>query len=494
MEFFHRRSGLSQDAWAGASQLPARCGVCHLVPNPSTLPQQSWTEVMERMQVIMDAKRATKLTGEELDDIRHFYYTFARELQRPLDADPDPAESPLQFERGALGVRMSTDLRDRPILGQVTITDVDRDGHPDVLVCDIEHSVVNWIHRTNGVWREDTLATVPHPARAQLVATGPGQPPNIVVASLGTMRPIDDLVGSVVLLVNDGAQRFAPVTLLDGISRVADVEPADFDGDGDIDFVVAAYGFINQGEVGWLENQLNGHYAYHLIVKKTGAINVVPADLNGDGRPDFVALFGQEHEEVSAFINDGRGGFQEHVIFKAATPSFGSSGIQLVDLDQDGDLDVLHTNGDNMDLHTVIPRPYHGVQWLENRGNLTFVWHDIHRFYGAYCAVAGDLNGDGKLDIVVTSMFNEWRDPNRASVLWLENDGRQRFVPHTIAREPIHLISAALGDLDGDGRIDLVASGMNIFPPFDRMSRLTLWKNLGARPTSGTSRDTNRKR
>jgi hypothetical protein len=151
--------------------------------------------------------------------------------------------------------------------------------------------------------------------------------------------------------------------------------------------------------------------------------------------------------------------------------------MQLVDLDHDGDVDILYTNGDNLDLSSIIPRPYHGVQWLENKGNLDFVWHDIYRCYGAYCAVAGDLNNDGHLDIVVTTLFNDWHDPKRASLLWLENDGTQHFTPHSIATQPTHLISAAVGDIDGDGRLDIVTCGMYGFRPYDRVERVTLWKN-----------------
>jgi hypothetical protein len=169
------------------------------------------------------------------------------------------------------------------------------------------------------------------------------------------------------------------------------------------------------------------------------------------------------------------------LVFKAATPSFGSSSIRLADLDQDGDADILYTNGDNLDLPTIVPRPYHGVQWLENQGNLNFAWHDIYRCYGAYSAMAGDLNKDGHLDIVVTTLFNDWSDPKRASLLWFENNGRQKFTSHTIATRPTHLISSALGDLDGDGWLDIVACGIYTFPPFDRMGRVTLWKNRGTR-------------
>jgi len=81
----------------------------------------------------------------------------------------------------------------------------------------------------------------------------------------------------------------------------------------------------------------------------------------------------------------------------------------------------------------------------------------------------------------VTTLFNDWTDPKRASLLWLENDGKQAFTPHSIATQPTHLISAAVGDLDGDGRLDIVTCGMYGFPPHDRMGRVTLWKNRGAR-------------
>jgi hypothetical protein len=477
--FLHPRSDLSRQAWAEAIPLQAKCGVCHALPDPSMLPRQSWTEVMSRMDRIMELRGAPKLTAGERQDILHFYLTFAPERWPSLALDPEPDRSPLRFESGVLGIPLNHDSRARPVLGHVQIVDLDRDGIPDVLVCDTDESRVNWIHRQRGPWSEETLAQVPCPAHTQVAGTNANGNLDLVVACQKVMAPTDDPVGSVILLVNTGNVSFKPVTLIDGISRVADVEPGDFDGDGDVDFVVGAYGYITSGEVGWLENQGDNHYAYHLLLKRAGAIHVLPADINGDGTLDFIALFAQEHELISAFINDGKGRFEERVLFNAGTPSFGSSGIQLVDLDGDGDLDILYTNGDNMDLPTMIPRPYHGVQWLENRGNLNFVWHNIYRYYGAYCAVAGDLNHDGKPDIVVTSMFNDWADPRRDSILWLENvGGSPTFVPHGISRIPIQLISADIGDLDGDGWADIVASGMHAFPPFDRMGRVTWWRNL----------------
>src|SRR5262249_5228566 len=194
-----------------------------------------------------------------------------------------------------------------------------------------------------------------------------------------------------------------------GLGRVADVQAADFDGDGDLDLVVAEFGWLNTGRVLLLEN-LTTDASRAVFIPSTidprhGTIHVPVTDLNGDGRPDFVALISQEHETVVAFLNVGDHRFQSEVIHAAPHPAFGSSGIQLVDLDGDGDQDVLMTNGDSMDSQML--RPYHGVQWLENRGSYPFRYHHLTSLYGAQRALAADLDGDGDRDIVVACFLPE---------------------------------------------------------------------------------------
>ena len=45
-----------------------------------------------------------------------------------------------------------------------------------------------------------------------------------------------------------------------------------------------------------------------------------------------------------------------------------------------------------------------------------------------------------------------------------------------LAREPTHLMTATAGDLDGDGRAVIVTGGFHAYPPFDRMSRVNVWR------------------
>src|SRR5690606_2957468 len=78
---------------------------------------------------------------------------------------------------------------------------------------------------------------------------------------------------------------------------------------------------------------------------------------------------------------------------------------------------------------------------------LQFGFRDIGRFYGAVATAVGDLDGDGDLEVVASSWVNYWRDPGRHTLVWYENDGQQNFTAHGIASEPAGLTTLQLADM-----------------------------------------------
>jgi hypothetical protein len=329
--------------------------------------------------------------------------------------------------------------------------------------------------------RLDVLGRVPHPSHVATADLDGDGRADLIVADLGIVGPGDDAKGSVVWLRRQPDGAFRAFTLADRLPRVADVQAADFDQDGDLDLVVAAFGWRWIGGIYLLENRTTDwtrpSFARRELDPRTGAIHVPVADLNGDGRPDFVAFIAQQHETVVAFLGDGRGGFRRETIDAAPHPGWGSSGLSLVDFDRDGDLDALVTNGDMLDDFRV--KPYHAVRWLENRGSFPWVPHPIAGLPGAVRARAADLDRDGDLDIVACTFVPSAEEtgpaalPDSPSLVWLEQTAPGLFARHTLERAGHH-VSLDIADYDRDGDMDLVVGSFQ----GGGAVALEVWENL----------------
>jgi FG-GAP-like repeat len=371
--------------------------------------------------------------------------------------------------------------KDHPLICNVTVADLDDDGLLDVIVCDARNNTVSWIRQfPAGVYTEKVLATgLIAPAHAQVIDFNKDGHKDIIVAVLGLLFPSNDNIGSIVILENDGKCNFKKHVIAEKIARVSDVRAGDLNGDGLMDLAVAQFGY-DDGETRWIENLGNWKFKSHILQNLSGPINVELVDIDNDGDLDIISLVSQEWEEIYCFINDGKGNFQQKLLWGSNNEDFGSSGIYICDLNKDGKPDILYTNGDAFDYMPPRGKPWHGIQWLENKGNLNFEYHRICNFIGAYNVRPVDLNHDGKIDLVAVSAFNLWDNPQAQSIIWLENIGHEQFVKHDIANAPTHLITLEMGDFNNDGEIDFVTGGMHAYPPYDRMGRVTLWMNNGA--------------
>lgn len=376
-------------------------------------------------------------------------------------------------EGEALIIRAPT--QSLPLITNVQILDFDGDGHNDILSCDAgDNQVLLSTSNQDGVGFDRILISdVAAPAHATPVDIDQDGDLDLIISVLGNLQPDDGVVGRVELheQVQDG---FVRHVILDNVRRVADVQPGDFDNDGDLDLAVAVFGY-NRGEVLWLENQGDFQFLDHHLYNAPGTIHVPVADYDGDGDLDIATIVSQEEEELVAFENLGGGRFKTRPLWSTSNMDLGSAGLIHADLDQDGDEDLILPAGDNLEDFDAYPQPYHGCLWFENQGEWKFQQHRISNLGGTYAADVADMDLDGDLDVVLVSMTNDWYSPEHASLVWLENDGKQNFTTWQIDNQPIHLVTVAVGDLNADGLPDVVAGSLNMRKPFDRIGRITHW-------------------
>lgn len=380
------------------------------------------------------------------------------------------------------------EVGDKPWIAHLQMVDLDQDGRLDLVSCDAKANEVLWLRQSSpGEFDAIVLAReIPACVRTETVDFDGDGDLDLLVASMGEVFPTSELIGSIHLFENDGQQGFTSRILAAGLPRVTDVRVADLNGNGRMDLAVAGFGY-SQGEVCWLENRGDGTFTHHSLLRRSGAVNVVIAELTGDGLPDIAAIVSQEWEEVHLFENAG-GSFVGRRLWGAANEDFGSSGLNTGDLNRDGRIDLVFTNGDGFDLASPGSRRWHGVQWLENLGGGTFRYHRIADLKGAYTPVVADLDTDGWPDIAVVATFNEWEDPESIALAAFMNKGKAGFEFRPLANRPTHLLALAAGDLDGTGDPVLVTGGFHAYPPFDHMSRICLWRQSeeGSSPALAT--------
>lgn len=85
---------------------------------------------------------------------------------------------------------------------------------------------------------------------------------------------------------------------------------------------------------------------------RPGARKAEIVDLNKDGKLDIVVMMAQAYEGIYYLENQGGGSFKETPLVKFP-PVYGVSYFEMVDVNKDGYLDIVMTNGDNWDLSRV---------------------------------------------------------------------------------------------------------------------------------------------
>jgi Bacterial Ig-like domain (group 3)/FG-GAP-like repeat len=274
--------------------------------------------------------------------------------------------------------------------------------------------------------------------------------------------------GSVGVLLGNGDGTFQPVVLYDsGGIGAKSLAVADLDGDGKLDVIVAnqypagRYGQEVDGVVSILKGNGDGTFRPAVLYDSGGqeAVSVVVADVNRDGKLDVLvvntclaaACATHGHGGVGVMLGNGDGTLQPAVIYDA--DGIGSASIALDDLNGDGKIDLLVANSGNVD----------GIFW--NHGSIAvLLGNGDGTFQGAvtydqggnfpYAAAIADVNGDGHPDLLVVDSC--WCGADSSLAVLLGNGDGTFQSPAIYDSGGQDAISIAVDDLNGDGIPDLV--------------------------------------
>lgn len=469
------------------------CGSCHPTPLPSSFPKDDWyEEVVQGFEFYAESGRSD-LDVPNLQNVTKYFEFFApseEEFVASLQLADDPIDcapfATLPIERSATSDRFGT--------SHLSWVALQPDQEPQLLFCDMGSGTVGRLDPLDPDSAATEFAKLTAPVHAEVCDLDGDGFLDIVVADLGSVRATDDLCGSVEWLRATAAGGpYEVITLAEGIGRTCDVRPGDFNGDGKLDLIVAEFGWQRSGHILLLTN--TGVVDDALTFEKTildsrhGTVAIQQVDMNGDGHLDFVALVSQEYEAMDLFLNRGDGTFAVQSLFMGPGPSYGSSGFELVDLDSDDDLDVLYVNGDSFDSDLI--KPYHTIQWLRNDGELKFEHQNIAHMPGVHRATPGDIDGDGDLDIVASSLLPIGmridRDTQKYdSVMLLVNDGNMNFSRTTIEAGDYSHPTSILADIDQDNDLDLVVGVVALSSVKNQVSHTLTWFNESEQESSAS--------
>lgn len=250
--------------------------------------------------------------------------------------------------------------------------------------------------------------------------------------------------------------------LLDKLARPVQISSCDLNNDKRTDYIVCEFGNLT-GALSWLQNTGNNTYIYHSLRTEPGAIRAYIEDVNKDGLQDVWALFSQGDEGIFLFLNKGAGKFDQQQILRF--PSlYGSTYFEFADFNKDGLADIVYTCGDNADFSMIL-KPYHGVYIYLNEGNNHFKERYFFPINGCYKAMARDYDGDGDTDIATISFFADYATQPGEGFVYLQNEGGFEFKPFTIPElKKGRWLTMDAGDLDGDGKVDIVLGNFSVRP------------------------------
>jgi hypothetical protein len=344
----------------------------------------------------------------------------------------------------------------------VTVADFNNDGQPDLAVVNQgpfstgQGSLSVLLGNGDGSFQPavttDVLNSGPGTGVAASVAVGDFNGDGLADVALNTAGPAGPAVE---VLLGNGDGSFQPNHLILSVGPTPlSVAVGDFDGNGALDVVAAN---SSSGTLSLLLGNGDGTFRPRIDLAVGGAPRAVAVgDFNGDGLPDVVAAQ-QLSDTVSVLLGNGDGTFAPPLVFAASGEDFTPDSMAVGDVNGDGRPDLVIKSLSFLDSDAF------EVGVLLGNGDGTFQGPILAPAQpGASGGLAlGDFNGDGLTDAAVAENEPPF-NPGDLAVFFGNGDGT--FQPNlrlnllTGGTDPEGVAAA---DLNGDGLVDLVAANIS---------------------------------
>ncbi|KGL62448.1 hypothetical protein PHEL85_2242 [Polaribacter sp. Hel1_85] len=322
--------------------------------------------------------------------------------------------------------------------------DIDGDGDLDMVATSVSDDKIAW-------YENDGLAT---PSFTEhIITTTADRSWNVTIADVDGDGHIDIIATSyfdtsIAWYKNDGnaTPSFSQQLLSNTVSTPYSITSGDIDNDGDIDILVAS---LNDDSIIWFENDgtATPNFTQNTITTTADGIrSVTIGDLDNDGDLDIISASFNDNT-IAWYTNDGATNplFSKQII---STNAIGAISVTVGDMNSDGHLDIVSASlNDNK------------VAWYKNDGAAMpdFTSQVIStNTVNPRCVSVGDLDGDGNLDIQSASVGSD-------EIVWYTNDGTANptFIQNTINTTADGPYWVTVGDVDGNGTLDVVSASVN---------------------------------
>ncbi len=314
----------------------------------------------------------------------------------------------------------------------VRTIDLDLDNDMDFVVAAFDGDAIFW-YENNGS-QSFTERTV--------VSSGIDAPRELWPVDLDLDGDMDIIAGiyndqDLVWFENNGSQSFTKRTIDGSLGGSANsVSAVDLDGDNDLDIICGTY---STSILYWFENDGSQSFTRSTIASGLSTLPVA-IDLDEDGDLDLVSRFNDGSERVVWWENNGSESFTLNQIDNSK-----GGALEVADLDEDGDYDVITADGINGH-----------VNWFANNGSESFTKNTIDNsgMTSVYMVEVGDVDGDEDLDVVAHTASND--NTANDKIVWYANNGSESFTEYDVDTDLNYPYNFNLVDIDGDKDLDIV--------------------------------------